>query len=71
VNTALIAFAGTITVAGTETAALLLDKFTLSPPFAGAALNVTVQESASDPVMDLLLQETPVKVGDALAPASV
>jgi hypothetical protein len=58
VNPALIAFAGTVTVAGTATAALLLDRLTLSPPLAAAEVSVTVQASVPDPVMDPLLQES-------------
>ncbi len=58
VNAALVAFAGTVTVAGTDTAALLLDKFTVRPPLGAAALSVTVQASVPDPVMDVLPQES-------------
>jgi hypothetical protein len=57
VNTVLVAFAGTVTVPGTVTAALLLDRFTLSPPDGAAAFRVTVQESVPELVMDVLLQE--------------
>jgi hypothetical protein len=56
VNSALVAFAGTVTVAGTETAALLLDRLTLIPFFGAVALSVTVQASVPDPVMDSLRQ---------------
>src|ERR1700677_4717513 len=45
VTAALVAFAGTITVAGTVTAALLLARLTVRPPITGAAVNVTVQLS--------------------------
>ena len=37
-NAALVAFAGTITVAGTTTAELLLARFTLIPPLGAAAI---------------------------------
>ena len=57
-NPALAAPAGTVTVAGTATAALLLDKLTTKPPVAAAALSVTVQASVPEPVMDALLQES-------------
>jgi hypothetical protein len=58
VNPALVALAGTDTVAGTVTATLLLDRLTLSPLLDAAALNVTVQASVPAPVMDALLQES-------------
>jgi hypothetical protein len=45
-------------VAGTVTAALLLAKLTLIPPYPAAPVSVTVQLSLPDPVMDALLQET-------------
>jgi hypothetical protein len=57
VNPALVAFAGTVTVAGTETATLLLDRLTLSPLLGAGALNVTVQASVPDPANDALLQD--------------
>jgi hypothetical protein len=57
VKTVLVVFAGTVTVPGTVTAALLLDRLTMSPPDGAAALSVTVQESVPEPVMDVLLQE--------------
>jgi hypothetical protein len=58
VNPALVAFAATVTVAGTVTAALLLARLTLKPPLPAAALSVTVQLSLPDPVIDALLQES-------------
>ena len=58
VNPALVAFAGTVTVAGTATAALPLDTLTLRPPLGAAALSVTVQESVPEPIMDPVLQES-------------
>lgn len=60
VNPALVAFAGTVTVPGTETAALLLDRFTLSPFFGAGVLSVTVQTSVPNPVIEALLQEIPL-----------
>jgi hypothetical protein len=58
VNPALVAFTGTVIVAGTVTAALLLERIMLSPPLAAAEVSVTVQASVPDPVMDPLLQES-------------
>jgi hypothetical protein len=52
------ALAGTDTLAGNVTFALLLDRLTSSPLPGAAALSVTAQESVPDPVMDALLQET-------------
>ena len=60
VNSALLAFAATVTVAGTVTAALLLARLTLRPPLAAAAVSVTVQLSLPDPVRDALLQVRPL-----------
>lgn len=58
VNWAVVALAITVTVAGAETAVLLLDKLTLKPPTGAGPLIVTVQAFVPDPVMDALLQET-------------
>jgi hypothetical protein len=63
VNPALVAVAGTITVEGIVTAALLLEKLTLRPPEGAAALNVTVQASVPDPVMETLLQKSALNTG--------
>jgi hypothetical protein len=68
VNPALVAFAGTVTVAGTVTAALLLDRLTLRPLLGAAAFSVTVQASVPEPVMDELLQESAVSAA-AVVPA--
>ena len=57
-NPALLAFAGTMTEAGTVTAALVLDRLTLRPPPGAAAFSVTVQASVTEPVKDALLQES-------------
>ena len=56
VNLALVAPAVTVTVAGTETAELLLDRLTVSPPLGAAALNATVQVSLPAPVIVPLVQ---------------
>ena len=70
VKPALVAFAGTVTEVGTITAESLLDRLTLNPPLGAAALNVTVQASVPDPVIDTLLQEIPLNaaVGVAVTP---
>lgn len=60
---ALFAPAGTVTVAGTATAELLLARLTAIPPLAAAAFNVTVQLSVPVAVIDPLLQLTPLKTG--------
>jgi hypothetical protein len=49
--------AGTVTDAGTVTALLLLDRFTLNPPDGAALVSVTVQASVAAPVSVRLLQE--------------
>ena len=71
VNPALVALAGTTTVAGTVTAALLLVKPTLKPPLPAAALSVTVQVSLPEPVIDALLQDSPLKAADTAVPVPV
>ena len=62
VNPALAAPAGTVTVLGTVTAELLLDKFTIRPPLGAEAVSVTVQGSAADPIRALLVQLSELKV---------
>ena len=52
----LLALAGTVTVAGTATAALLLERLTLSPPLPAAVLRFTVQASLPVPVIETLVQ---------------
>lgn len=56
VNVALVALAGTFTVAGTETAALPLARSTVTPLV--GAVKVTVHLSVPDPVRDELSHET-------------
>lgn len=64
----LVAAAGTVTELGTETAELLVASTTLTPP-AGAELDsVTVQESAIDPVMEVLLHFTALTPGVTSVP---
>ena len=70
-NPALVAFAGTITVAGKTTAALLLARLTLKPPLAAAPVSVTVQLSLPDPVIEPLLQERALNAAKAAVPVPV
>lgn len=62
VNPALIAFAGTITDAGTVAALLLLDRLTLIPPIGAGLLSVTVQASEPTPDIEALLQVSELNV---------
>ena len=68
VNTAVVALSGTVTEAGTVTSVLLLDRFTLSPPEGAAALRVTVHESAPEPVVAALAQESALNAGVVVPP---
>jgi hypothetical protein len=68
VNAALVAVAGTVTEAGTVTALLLLAMDTLTPPVGAEPVKLTVQASASDPVIEVLLHETALTVGATEAP---
>jgi hypothetical protein len=63
---ALMALAGTVTVAGRVTAASLLERLTLSPPLPAAALRVTVQASVPEPVIEPLAQESALTVPGAV-----
>jgi hypothetical protein len=58
----LVALAGTVTVAGRATAALLLERLTLSPPIPAAALRFTVQELVPAPVIEELVQANAVSM---------
>jgi hypothetical protein len=55
--------APTVTEEGTETAALLLERPTVTPPVGAAAFSTTVQVSVPDPDMDELAQESEVSTG--------
>jgi len=55
VKVALVAFAGTVMEDGTVTAAVLLARFTASPPEPAFEFKVIVQVSLSAPVTDVLL----------------
>jgi hypothetical protein len=71
VNPALLVLAGTTTVAGTVTDALLLATDTLKPPLPAGPLSVTVQASLPAPVIDALLQDSALKVAAAAVPVPV
>jgi predicted permease len=62
---ALVALLVTVTVDGTVTAGLLLDKLTTNPPLAAAALNVTTQLTLPAPVTNPLEQLSPLSTGRA------
>jgi hypothetical protein len=68
VNVALVAVAGTVTELGTETALLLLERVTLTPPLGAEPDRLTVHISASDPVIDVLPQFTALTVGVTVVP---
>ena len=57
VNEVVVEPAATVTPAGTFTALLLLERETATPPLGAAADRPTVQLSAKEPVIDVLLQE--------------
>lgn len=61
VNAALVALAGTVTVAGTATSVLLLESLTLNELPLGAVLKVTVQAS----VPELLIVDAPHERADS------
>ena len=63
VNAAPVAVAETVTEAGTVIALLLLARLTVRPPVGAGPDKLTVQASASDPVIAVLLQETALTVG--------
>jgi len=60
---ALLAPAGTVTDAGTDTALSLLARATFRPPLAAVAFSVTVHVSLDAPVIDPFTQFSPVSVG--------
>jgi len=71
VKPALVAPAGTITVAGTASAELLLDRLTLSPPAGAVAFSFTVHASFANPDTDALLHESELTAANAVfAPQS-
>jgi hypothetical protein len=68
VNAALVAFAGTVTVAGTATAALPLPKLTLKPLLPAAVVSVTEQASLPAPVTEGLVQEIALNAAETAEP---
>jgi hypothetical protein len=68
-NAAVVAAAGTVTEPGTVTELELLARLTFRPPVGAAPERLTVHASASDPVMEVLLQETAFTVGVTATPA--
>ena len=63
VNVALVAPAGTVTLAGTEVEAELSESDTDAPPAGAAALNATVPVEELPPTTELGLSETDDSVG--------
>ena len=63
VNAALVAPAGTVTVPGTATEALLLARLAVIPAAGAAPLSVTVQLSVVGPISEPLAQLNELKVG--------
>jgi hypothetical protein len=63
VKLAVVDPAATLTVAGTVTAVLLLVRPTTNPPPAAATFSVTVQLSVPAPVIDRLVQLSPLNTG--------
>jgi len=68
VNAALVAVAGMVTELGTVTMPLLLARLTLTPPVGAEPDKLTEHESASAPVIDVLLHCTPLTVGFTAMP---
>lgn len=67
VKEAVVAFAGTVTEAGSVTALLLLERETASPPAPAAAFRVTVQASVAAPESEASVQETALRAPVATA----
>ncbi len=65
---ALVAAAGTVTQPGTATAELLAERPMANPPVGAEPDKLTVQESASEPVIDVLLHEIALTVGVTVVP---
>jgi hypothetical protein len=63
-----VALAGTVKLAGTTTAGLLLERLTVNPPAGAAALSVTVHVSVPDPVREELLQLSVLNVASDAVP---
>jgi hypothetical protein len=65
---ALVAPAGTVTLAGTDAAALLLESETCAPPAGAAAVSVTVPVAAPPPVTLAGLTASDERAGGTEAP---
>ena len=63
VKLAVVEPAATVTEAGTVTDELLLARLTVNPPVAAAAFSVTVQLSVPAPVIEPLVQLSPLSTG--------
>jgi len=68
VKDALVEDAGTVMEGGTVTAPSLLTRLTLRPPVGAEPDRLTVHESESEPVIDVLPQLTPLTVGATEVP---
>ena len=68
VNDALVAVAGTVTEVGTVTVLALLERLTLRPPVGAEPDKLTAHVSASEPVIDVLLQDSAFTVGATVVP---
>lgn len=68
VKAALEAPAAMAILGGTETALLVLARVTLTPPVGAEPDRLTVQESASAPVMDVVPQDTALTAGATVVP---
>ena len=72
VNVAVVAFAATVTLAGTCAAAvLLLDSVTTAPPDGARPFNVTVPVEEVPPITEAGLRVTELSVGAATVKAAV
>jgi len=69
VNVAVEVVAGTVIELGTLTALLLLARLTITPPVGAEPDKVTMHASASDPVIDVLAQDTALTVAGRVVPA--
>ncbi len=68
IKDAVVEPAGTVTEPGTETEVLVVERMTLTPPVGAELDKVTEQESAIDPVIDVLLHWTALTAGVTAIP---
>ena len=68
VKEAVVEPAGIVMAPGAVTAALLLERAMLTPPLGAEADRLTVHESANDPVIDVVAQDSALIVGAAFVP---